>query len=109
MVLRRARPLQPAVFQSRITDAVTGFPDLFWRMKIEEFSFAHRASELTDDFPISLCLTRRLDDFAHTLDASLGIHKRAFPFERRSDGEKDIAPFVRDSVEEHVLDDDELE
>jgi hypothetical protein len=51
----------------------------------------------------------RFDDFAHALDASLGIHERAISLERRSYWKKDVAALAREFVEEHVLDDHELE
>src|SRR5436189_395813 len=104
------------MFQSRVGDAVTGFPDaadffpdFLRRMKIEKFAFVHRASEVADDFPVGLCFPRCFDDFAHALDASLGIHERAISLEGRSYRKKDMTALAREFVEEHVLDDHELE
>ena len=61
MVLCRAGPLQATVFQPRICDTVTGFPDaadffpdFFRRLKSEKVAFAHRASELADNFPVTV-------------------------------------------------------
>ena len=56
------------LFQPRVGDAVTCFPDaanffpdFFRRMKIEKFAFAHRAGEVADNFPVGLRFSRRLE------------------------------------------------
>ena len=116
MILRRARPLEPAAFQALVADPSASLPDrtnlipdLLSGGEVEKFTFPHSASDIADDFPIGFRSVNRINCLTYSLDAPLRIHESAILLKGRGCREKNRAKFFRRFIQEHVLDNHQLQ